>query len=433
MRNDLSAITVHTAGRRVDVSVPNTIPIVELTPALAQLCGADGPDARPPGWTLARVGQPPFALTATLAGAGIHDGEILHLVDVTAWDSPHVVAFDDPVATAAAGDGERPAAALGRPALLAFAMALFLTAAGVIMAAGALRGSAGPAMLAGAAALIALAYVLPGTAGRGLARTVLACGAWVAAFTGGWSLTHGLRDAGFTGGAVMLLLAVAVARPLVAAAVPGAVVFAGTLAAAGASVFAGAHTAQAAAVAAAAATVALRAGPRLLSASLSRRTAAEPARTGELTRNARRLLVSGAYGCAAVATAAAVVLVLAGGLAGVALAAVTGGSLALRAATFRHAREALPAAAGAVIAVVAAVVAVVSVLAAHGWGGAATLGCLAGGAAAAALTARNTRAGRGVRAAPTWWAMTDAAMAPLVLAVLGVFHAIAGLAGGVVK
>lgn len=433
MRNDLSAVTLRAAGHRVDVSVPNTVPIAELTPALAELCGADGPDARPPGWTLARVGQPPFALATTLADAGILDGEVLHLVDVTAWDSPHVVAFDDPVATAAAGDGERPAAAIGRPAMTAFAMALFLTAAGLVTAVGTLRGSAGPAMLAAAAALIALGYVLPGTAGRGLARAALAWGAWVAAFAGGWSLTHGLRDAGLTGGAVMLLLAVAVARPLATAAVPGAAMFAGALVAGGASVVAGAHAAQAAAVAAAVATVTLRAWPRVLSASLSRRTAAEPARTEELARGARRLLVSGGYGCAAVATAAAVVLVLTGGLAGAALAAVTGGSLALRAATFRHAREALPAAAGAGIAATAAVVALAGVLVADRWGGAAALGCLAGGAAAAALTSRRPRPGRGVRAAATWWAMTDAAMAPLVLAVLGVFHTIAGLVGGIVK
>jgi hypothetical protein len=71
------------------------------------------------------------------------------------------------------------------------------------------------------------------------------------------------------------------------------------------------------------------------------------------------------------------------------------------------------------------------VLAAHGWGGAAAFGCLAAGAGTAALTTRWT--GHGIRTPAIWWAMIDAASAPLTLAVLGVFHVIAGLLGGVVK
>lgn len=41
MRADLSAVTVHATGRRVDVVLPNTVPIVELTPTIAELCGTD--------------------------------------------------------------------------------------------------------------------------------------------------------------------------------------------------------------------------------------------------------------------------------------------------------------------------------------------------------------------------------------------------------
>lgn len=427
MRRDLSAVSVHTTGHRVDVTLPNTVPLLELTPAVAALCGIEGDDARPSAWTLARAGQSPLALTVTLAEAQVFDGEILHLVDAGAWESPHVVTFDDPVAAAAVAEGERPASALTGTGLSVFAAVLLVTGAAV---AAALRTSAGPALLAAAVALLAIAYLLPGGADRTPPKVALACGTWAMAPVAGWSLTAGIPHAGLTGGAVALLVAVLASGPLAPKAVPGVAVFAGSLVAVSAAVSAGMNPAQAAALIVVAATLVLRAGPQALSRRLSRRAAQDPGRLETLTRESRILLRSGTYGCAAAAVAGAGVLLVTGDGFALALAAVTACSLALRAATFRYAREALPVAIGAGVIMVAAAVALAVLLTARGWAGAAVLVPTVAGACVAALCTVRRRDHAGLRRVTTGWALVDGATAPLVLAVLGVFHALSGLVGG---
>jgi hypothetical protein len=430
VRRDLSAVSVHTTGHRVDVTLPNTVPLLELTPAVAALCGIEGEDARPSAWTLARVGQPPLALTATLAEAQVCDGEILHLVDAGAWESPHVVTFDDPVAAAAVAEGERPASALAGTGLSVFAAALLVTGAAVAAAVPALRTSAGPALLAAAVALLAVAYLLPAGADRTPPKVALACGAWAMAPVAGWSLTTGIPHAGLTGGAVALLVAALASGPLAPKAVPGVAVFAASLVAVSAAVSAGTNPAQATALIVVAATLVLRTGPQALSRRLSRRAAQDPGRLETLTRESRILLRSGTYGCVAAAVAGAGVLLVTGDGFALALAAVTACSLALRAATFRYAREALPAAIGAGVIMVAAAVALAVLLAAHGWAGAAVLVPTVAGACVAALCTVRRRDRDGLRRVTTGWALVDGVTAPLALAVLGVFHALSGLIGG---
>ncbi|HZV48543.1 MAG TPA: EsaB/YukD family protein [Candidatus Dormibacteraeota bacterium] len=93
MAADVRHVTVHGAGRRLDLTLPATVPILELTPALAQLCGAAGSEDTPPAWTLARAAADPFPLTCSLAEAAVLDGEVLHLVDAATWRAP-VIADD---------------------------------------------------------------------------------------------------------------------------------------------------------------------------------------------------------------------------------------------------------------------------------------------------------------------------------------------------
>jgi hypothetical protein len=431
MRRDLSAVTIRATGRRVDVTLPNVVPLIEITPMVAALCHADGDDARPPAWTLARVGQPPLALTTTLTDAGVLDGETLHLVDVSAWDSPHVVTFDDPVAGAVTAGNEQPSSAVVGLALLASVVVLLATGAGVVAAVPALRLSAGPALLAAAAAALVVAFLLPARADRRPSKVALVCGAWAMAAAAGWSLVGGQPGRGLTGAGVALLVAVLAAAPLAGEMVPGFALFAVALTAGSAAVAAGAHPVQSAAVAAVAATIGVRVGPRLLGAWLSRRVAARPGDVEALSRGSRILLVSGTYGCVGVAVAAGVILAATGDRFGLVLAAVTGGSLALRAATFRYAREALPAAVGAGVIMFAAVVAAARVATAHGWGGAAVLVLSALGIGLAVITAVQRGTAGSPRRAATWWALVDACTAPLTLGALGVFHALVGLIGGI--
>lgn len=431
MRRDLSAVSVQTTGHRVDVTLPNTVPLLELTPAIATLCGLDGEDTRPPAWTLARVGQPPLALTTTLAEAQILDGEVLHMVDSGAWESPHVVTFHDPVAEAAVAEGERPASALARTGLAIFAAAQLVTGAAVAAFVPALRDSAGPALLAATVALLAVAHLLPAGADRSPSKLALVCGAWALAPIAGWSLTGHVPHVGLTGAAVALLAAVFAAAPLAPDVVPGLAVFAVPLALASAAVSLGAIPAQASAASAVAATVLLRTGPGMLARRLSRQAALQPQRMEALTKSSRKLLISGTYGGAATACAGScVLLVTSGSFFAVALAAAMGCSMALRAATFRYARESLPAAIGAGITVIAAIAALAVLLVARGWAGLAVVVPAVTGVSLAVLGTVRPRSRDGLRRVTTGWALVDGATAPLLLAVLGVFHDLSGMLGG---
>ncbi|MCO5971377.1 EsaB/YukD family protein [Actinoallomurus soli] len=433
MRRDLSAITVRVSGQRVDLTLPNTVPLLELTPAVAELCGIDSEDARPAAWSLARVGRTPFPLTATLAEQAVLDGEVLHLVDVSAWDSPRVVAFDDPVTTAAADGAERPASALAGPVAATFAAGLLGIGAAVAAVLPKVRTTAGPALLATVAALLTVAYLLRRDGERRGPRLGLVWGTWAMAPVAGYGLTGGIPHAGPVGGALALLASVLAAGPLAPEAVPGMALFAGVLTAASAAVAAGARPSQAAAAAAVAVTIALRVGPALLSARLSRRAALAPGDVEALARRSRGLLVSGTYGCTAAVAVAAVVMAASGNLFAVALTAVTAASLAVRAATFRYAREALPVAVGSGLAGLAAMAGLARILASYGWGGAAVIAATAAGTGLALLGAVPRRRTGGRRRTATWWTLIDGATAPLALAAMGVLGGIAGLVGGVLN
>jgi hypothetical protein len=428
MRTDLSLVTVCGTARRVDLALPNAVPVAEFTAVLAELCGVETDDARPGAWTLARVGAPPLALAATLAQAGVVDGEVLHLVDVADWGRPQVTAADEPVSAAVkAGEADRWAAMRGQ-VLALFGGAHLLAAAAFAAAVPALRRPAGPALLAAAVALLTTAYFLTGAAGRRAGRLALVSGAGALTAVAGWGLTGGAADAfGLAGGALGVLATALVAAPLIPDLVGGVALAGGMAAAAAGALLAGARPVQVAAAAAVLGVVALRVLPSVLGARLSRRAAgAGPAEIEATARASRTALASLSWGSVAVTVPAVVTLAVAGdGFAG-ALAVAVGLALLLRARSYRFPREALPPALGAGLTLLAAeTAAAVRVFTPHGLAGGGVVLLAASGAGLAALAVRDP--GRPVL--PWWpgWAMVDACMLPLLLGTLGVFDALAGL------
>jgi WXG100 protein secretion system (Wss), protein YukD len=435
MRADLSAVTVHATGHRVDVVLPNTVPIAELTPAIAELCGSYDDDARPAAWTLSRVGQAPLSLSATLADAAVADGEVLHLVDPGVWASPVVTRLEEPVVSALKGEGEWSSRRLLDPILGVLCAALLLSAAVFVAALPPLRHDAGPTLLAAVAAIIAAAYLLPVGGHRRSGRTALAAGGWPLAAAAGWALAGGRFDAvGGCGAAVALTVTALATTPLLPPVVPGAVL-GGSFAVLGCLTTAlGVRATQSAAVVAVAATVLVRFLPRMLSERLSRRAVgAEAAKVAEFARASRTLLVSLTSGCVAAAVGGCAVLTATGDPLTIALVAVLGGALALRAMTYRFAREALPVAVGAGLTLVAALLAAAAATARH-WAGAGALLLIVGGVAMALLTfLRRPDDDAGPRRATMWWTLLDACAAPLTLYVLGTLDAISRIVGGLFR
>ncbi|HXM58808.1 MAG TPA: EsaB/YukD family protein, partial [Candidatus Dormibacteraeota bacterium] len=105
MPDDVRHVTIHGAGRRVDLSLPAAPPIAELMPVLIRLCGVGslrGGDGTPPAWALARVGEPALALTSSLADACVAEGEVLYVVDASTWRPAAVVELSESVDRAVA-------------------------------------------------------------------------------------------------------------------------------------------------------------------------------------------------------------------------------------------------------------------------------------------------------------------------------------------
>ncbi|MGI5224311.1 EsaB/YukD family protein [Actinoallomurus sp. CA-142502] len=427
MRGDLSAVTVHATGRRVDLVLPNTVPIAELTPTIAELCGSGEDDVRPAAWTLSRVGREPFSLSATLADVSVVDGEVLHLVDPGVWTSPIPSRLDEPVVSTATGDREWSSRRLLEPVLGVLSAALSLGAAGFVAVRPALRHGAGPALLAAVAAVLAAAYLLPAGERRRFGRPALAAGAWGLAAVAGWALAGGRFDAaGGCGAAIALVVTVLASASMLAPVVLGAAL-AGAFGTVGFLLAAlGLRPVQAASLVVMSGAVLARCLPRLLSDRLSRRTAgAEAGRVTEFARASRSLLVSLTSGCVAAVVAGSVLLVAAGDPLTIALAAVAGGMLALRALTYRFAREAAAPAIGACLTLVGALLGVAVTVPAAGAG---ALLLILAGVGTALLTF--VPLGDGVRRTTMWWTLLDVCAAPLTLYSLGVLDALSRSMGG---
>ena len=154
---DICRVTVVGPRTRVDLALPVNAPFAELFPGIAHFAGLDAAAiaGAPEGWSLQRLGEPPFEPPVTPAQAGVADGELLYL---RPWLTALPVAVSDDIADDIAGvhdgpgqwgarDGRRVALGAGAAAL----------AAGVVVLLRAGPPWPVPAMAAGLLALLLLA------------------------------------------------------------------------------------------------------------------------------------------------------------------------------------------------------------------------------------------------------------------------------------
>ncbi|MEU4420024.1 type VII secretion integral membrane protein EccD [Actinoplanes sp. NPDC024001] len=183
----LARVTISAPQRRVDVALPEHVPLAELLPEVLQHAGEGLADdgEKHGGWLLRRADGVALATGQGLHPQGVRDGEILHLVP--AGDEWPELEYDDVVEAIAEGARRRggiwtPSAT--RAATLA-AAAVPLTLGLITLLTAGPGQSAGPAGL-GVATLLTLAATMASRA-YGDARAGVALGGYALpyAFAGG--------------------------------------------------------------------------------------------------------------------------------------------------------------------------------------------------------------------------------------------------------
>jgi type VII secretion integral membrane protein EccD len=220
----LARVTINAPQRRVDVALPEHVPLAELLPEVLRHAGEGLADdgEKHGGWVLRRTDGVALATGQGLFPQGIRDGEVLHLVP--ARDDWPELEYDDVVEAIA--DGARRRESVWSPAstrsatLAAAGVVLLLGLIGLLLTGPGMTGAAYVGL--GVAVLLALAGV---TASRayGDARAGAAFGAYAMpyAFVGGAALVATADRVGALGILPWLgdseLLAGAVALLLIAA------------------------------------------------------------------------------------------------------------------------------------------------------------------------------------------------------------------------
>jgi type VII secretion integral membrane protein EccD len=185
----LTRITVASASRRVDVVLPDEVPVAELLPDLVRRAGDGLADQgqQHGGWALHRFGGPKLKATDSMASAGIEDGEILHLVPaITDWPEPEYDDVVDAVAVGARGLGARWSGEATRIAAVAAAGLVLL--AGLLSPIGAAFAQDRLAALGLAAVLLAAGVLATRAYGEPLVGAALGAYALPTAYLGGWTL-----------------------------------------------------------------------------------------------------------------------------------------------------------------------------------------------------------------------------------------------------
>jgi type VII secretion integral membrane protein EccD len=220
----LARVTINAPSRRIDVALPEHVPLAELLPEVLRHAGEGLADdgEKHGGWVLRRTDGVALATAQGLFPQGVRDGEILHLVPARN-DWPELE-YDDVVEAIAEGARRRGSAWTASTTRTAT-----LAAAGVLLSVGLLALLlAGPAWTGAAFAGLGVAVVLAVagvTASRayGDARAGAALGAYAMpyAFAGGAVLVSSgdrvgvlapvawLGDAELLAGSVALLLVAA--------------------------------------------------------------------------------------------------------------------------------------------------------------------------------------------------------------------------------
>jgi len=192
----LARVTVAAPTRRVDVALPDAVPVAELLPALLRSAGEGHADDGQThgGWVLRRADGGLVDPARSLAAQELRDGEVLHLVPRRVeWPE---LDYDD-VVDAIARDARRESRSWGSAATRRAGLAVVPVA---VLAALALVLTAGPSWTAPGGVALALAGLLLlagmtvaralGDAGAGM---VLAVSALPAAALGGLLVLQGDR------------------------------------------------------------------------------------------------------------------------------------------------------------------------------------------------------------------------------------------------
>ncbi|SCG78201.1 type VII secretion integral membrane protein EccD [Micromonospora echinaurantiaca] len=157
----LARVTISAPQRRVDVALPEQVPLAELLPEVLRHAGEGLADngERHGGWVLRRTDGAVLTTAQALLPQGVRDGEVLHLVPARAeWPE---LEYDDVVEAIADGARRRGGAwspGATRAAVLAGAAVPLAVGLLAVLAGGPAGGAGWPA-----AAVVALLLTLAGT------------------------------------------------------------------------------------------------------------------------------------------------------------------------------------------------------------------------------------------------------------------------------
>ena len=192
MSTGLARVTISAPQRRVDVALPEHLPLAELLPEVLRHAGEGLADdgEKHGGWLLRRTDGEPLSPGKALLPQGVRDGDILHLVPARAqWPE---LEYDDVVEAIADGARRRGSAWAGRNTRIAT-----LSAAGGLLAVGLFT------VIAGAPGWELGAFVALGAAVMLMLGAVIASRAYGDAVAGGALGAYAMPFA-FFGGALLV-------------------------------------------------------------------------------------------------------------------------------------------------------------------------------------------------------------------------------------
>lgn len=211
----LVKITVTSDDRRLDIGIPDGIPLIEVMPGFARRLGVLDPTLVHGGYALQRVDGTRLDATLSATAQGVHSGEVLTLVRGTALSRPRV--YDDVTEAVIDATAEHHRTWTPRDnSRTALAVSLaFLTLCALLLALGARDFSLTPLIAAGGAiVLLAASATLPRLGseeaghGFGLMAAVFAALATATVVPSeesiwGWPLAAAAGAAAVTGGVAL--------------------------------------------------------------------------------------------------------------------------------------------------------------------------------------------------------------------------------------
>jgi type VII secretion integral membrane protein EccD len=197
MADNACLITVAGSRRRVDVSLPGSLPVAELLWDLVEMLEEPEAAASPPRWALVRVGGRVLDAEQGLAEQGVADGSLLFLRDLASPVQPPAIDdYAEAVALAVEARAGRWTSTVRQWTLVAAAVASAVLAAAAALGVQDLRVRAATSFLA-AGLLLASGLLSARRLGQRTTGVLLALGALPLWAVGGAALTQLLGGTGF--------------------------------------------------------------------------------------------------------------------------------------------------------------------------------------------------------------------------------------------